>query len=265
MRLDNLIPYLDKWVDKQKPNTKKSYRNSLNNLARYFSDKDLTAMAISEYDGPNHDRRVLRRMLNLAHDLGLIDRQFKVVVQKEKQRDRYLVAEETDLLIETCTDPELRLAIQIAVWTGLRKNNILSLRWDQINFQKKEIRVVVKGDKPSVKPLSTELCEILNTYRIKSGKISDRVFGEGLFIDRKFKRLCRMLGWDDVVFHTLRHSFASRLVELGIHIVTIQDLLDHASITTTNRYTHVDDSLRRDAINRLSKGGGAIAEARNNL
>jgi len=63
-----------------------------------------------------------------------------------------------------------------------------------------------------------------------------------------FKGACRRAGITDLRFHDLRHTFASRLVEKGVDIETLKELLGHHSITITQRYIHSNDERKRAAV-----------------
>lgn len=243
------------WCNRQTPKTKQSYLNSLKNLKNYFKDKDVTALAISQYAGPNHDLRVLRRMLNLAVEWGYLEKAPKVHVKQEKERTRFLTHEEKQKLIRACGDPEIKLMVQVALLTGLRKSNVLSLKWEQIKFDLKEIHLQVKADKALKIPIPDDLITLLQNHRKGRLFISAKVF-EKTYIDKKFRKIADELGLNDIVFHSLRHSFASELVKNDVHIRVIADLLGHRDIRTTMRYTHVDMDSKREAVNSIK---GVIA------
>lgn len=252
--MNKIFDSFERWCKLQKPNTRKTYLNSLQNLKRHFEGRDLDALTIMEYQGPNHDLRVLRRMLNLAAEWELILKVPKIKVRKEKQRNRYLTVDEVNLLIGKCKDPNLGMIIAIAFLTGFRKENILSLTWKQIDFDSGKIKVVAKGEVELENPVPEELLSLLKQFRRSRSVISDRVFPDTTYIDKKFRRLCNRLGWRDVVFHTLRHSYASNLLAQEVDIRIIADLLGHKDLRTTMRYTHVSDELKRDAVKSLGKG-----------
>ena len=79
------------------------------------------------------------------------------------------------------------------------------------------------------------------------------VFSEN-YISKKFKQGCRLAGVSEKIhFHSLRHSFASNLVQRGVPIYTLQKLLGHSSVTTTEIYSHLSLDGLRDAVNVLNK------------
>src|SRR5215469_5165459 len=77
------------------------------------------------------------------------------------------------------------------------------------------------------------------------------------FVDLKagFKLACKKAGISGVTWHTLRHTFASRLVDRGVDIVTVKELLGHSSITVTMRYTHTNLESKRAAVEKLLQNG----------
>jgi site-specific recombinase XerD len=77
------------------------------------------------------------------------------------------------------------------------------------------------------------------------------------FVDLKagFALACRKAGITDVSWHTLRHTFASRLLDRGVDIVTVQQLLGHSTVVTTMRYTHTNLDSKRNAVARLEGFG----------
>lgn len=249
-----MFDHFERWCQLQNNNTRKSYLNSLQNLREYFKDKPIDALTILEYKGANHDKRVLRRMLNLAVEWELIPKAIKIKIVKERPRSRYLLPEEVRLLVSKCKDPNLAMIIKIAVLTGFRKQNILSLTWRQIDFDRGLIKVMAKGMREVENPIPQELLDELKEFRRSRPLISESVFPDTTYIDKKFRRLCNRLGWNDVVFHTLRHSYASELVKQGVHIRIIAELLGHKDLSTTMRYTHVSQDSKREAIKSLGKG-----------
>ena len=70
---------------------------------------------------------------------------------------------------------------------------------------------------------------------------------------KAFRTACKRAGVEGLRFHDLRHTFASRLVERGADIVTVQILLGHSTVTLTQRYTHSNDDRKRAAVELLSR------------
>lgn len=166
---------------------------------------------------------------------------------------RYLTREEETELYKQL--PEyLKLIVTVALHTGLRRGNILELRWEQINFDYKFIEVLKnKGNKKIQIPLS----ETLYNEFIKIRKDEGFVFVNpetGLpyqDIKKAFNSAKERAGIKDFRFHDLRHTVATRLVEKGIDLAVVQELLAHSNIQTTMRYAHPVPKRKLDAINAL--------------
>ncbi len=68
-----------------------------------------------------------------------------------------------------------------------------------------------------------------------------------------FKKATRLSGIPEVRLHDLRHTFATRLIESGVDIITVRDLLGHSQSAVTERYLHPNESLKRDAVDALTQ------------
>lgn len=146
---------------------------------------------------------------------------------------------------------------------GLRVSELVDLQISKLNFEEEYIRVIGKGNKERLVPIGPDaikfisiyLNEIRRTMTIKKGN-EDVVFlnrrGSKLtrvMIFTIVKNLAKQAGIKKVISpHTFRHSFATHLVEGGADLRVVQDLLGHASITTTEVYTHLDTDYLRSAI-----------------
>lgn len=146
---------------------------------------------------------------------------------------------------------------------GLRVTELVNLRISKLNFEEEYLSVVGKGNKERLIPIGPEaikfisiyLNEIRNTLPINKGQ-EDYVFlnrrGNALtrvMIFTIVKNLAKEAGINKTISpHTFRHSFATHLVEGGADLRVVQDLLGHASITTTEVYTHLDTDYLRSAI-----------------
>ena len=170
--------------------------------------------------------------------------------------------------LEAVRSPSCRMALATAYASGLRVSEVATLRVDQIDRARMLIHVVGKGDKERIVPLSQVLLEALEDYwrRYRPDKpwlfrgsapgraLSVRSIQYACIQARKAVRLGKR-----VTAHSLRHSFATHLLEAGTDLRTVQALLGHADISTTAIYTHVQRRVVTatqsplDAVGRLPK------------
>jgi integrase len=153
--------------------------------------------------------------------------------------------------------------VLLVMSTGLRRNEALSLRWDQVHLGSNP-RVTVtasyaKSNKTRRVPLNSEALAVLKKWK-KQGSGTGWVFAN-MVTGHRIQKLRR--SWPNLLvkadiqgfrFHDLRHDFASRLVMAGVDLPMIRDLLGHASITMTEKYSHVAPVALRQAVEELSNG-----------
>jgi integrase len=137
------------------------------------------------------------------------------------------------------------LGLMSAIHTGLRRSELLSLRWNNINFDHRLVTVEAayskSGEARSV-PMSLRLTETLR--QIKIANPSSLVFldSEGKpyrNVTTAFDSAAKRAGIQDFTFHNLRHTFASRLVMGGVDLTTMRELMGHKHIKMTLRYAHL--------------------------
>jgi integrase/recombinase XerD len=143
--------------------------------------------------------------------------------------------------------------------TGLRVSELLSLTFHSLDTEAGYVRVRGKGEKERIVPFAPvageALLEYLREARAKLGPRSDRIFlnrGGGELTRQGFwkllKELARQAGIESALSpHTLRHAFATHLLEAGMNLRSLQTLLGHADLATTQIYTHVTPGHLRDA------------------
>jgi integrase len=140
-------------------------------------------------------------------------------------------------------------------YTGLRVGELRNLCVADINFERRSIFVRQgKGQKDRVIPLAERLIMPLQTQC--TGKNSRDIVFEGLnhrSIYRVITKLAKACGLHGIHPHTLRHYFATRLVELGVNLRVVQELLGHADISTTAIYLDVSPKHLQGAIDALDK------------
>ena len=155
-----------------------------------------------------------------------------------------------------------RALLELAYSTGARISEVVGLDVDDLDVEPAtaSARLVGKGDKERVVPVGSFACAAVSAYLVRARPVL-AAGGRGtpaVFLNTRGARLSRQSAWavlrqaarragiaDDVSPHTLRHSFATHLLAGGADIRVVQELLGHASVTTTQIYTHVTpDSLR---------------------
>jgi integrase/recombinase XerD len=146
---------------------------------------------------------------------------------------------------------------------GLRVSELVNLKFSDIYFDEGFIRVLGKGNKQRLVPVSEQVEKEINLYAknirnhqtVKSGnenivflnRRGSRLTREMIFII--VKDLAKEIGLNKSISpHTFRHSFATHLIEGGANLRAIQEMLGHESITTTEIYTHLDQRFLREAI-----------------
>ena len=147
----------------------------------------------------------------------------------------------------------LKLIVKFALKEGARKEEILSLKWCNIDFNKDTIELLhTKSGKKRIIPLAKSLKKIL--LKLKEQSTSEYVFVNPatgkryVDIKKSFNSAVNASGLKKFRFHDLRHTFATRLIEKGVDIVVVKELLGHASITTTMIYVHSDAERKAKAI-----------------
>ena len=169
-----------------------------------------------------------------------------------------LSVEEIDALLsveEALTPMSLRdrAMIEIMYATGVRVSELVSLDIDDVDLDENFVRCMGKGSKERIIPVHDEAVEAVRVY-LQDGResLAGPAAGRALFVSRKGGRLTRQALWlilkgraqaagieRKITPHTLRHSFATHLLIGGAQLRHVQELLGHASITTTQVYTHL--------------------------
>lgn len=187
-----------------------------------------------------------------------------------------LTVEETERLIEATgreKNPAFRLRdramLELLYATGLRVSELLRLRPGDLNFQFKFLRTVGKGNKERMVPFHDCAGKAVLDY-MEGGRpvLLNQKSTETLFVNRFGRPLSRMGFWKilrkygliagitaELTPHTLRHSFASHLLANGVDLRILQELLGHASIATTEIYTHFDERRFRELFQKYHPRG----------
>lgn len=211
----------------------------------------------------NRELALLKRMFNLATNwdqfLGSNPVRKVKFFRELNTGSRILSPEEEERLLRSAF-PFLEDLIRFGLNTGLRVGEIFSLRWSNVDMEKSILNVFAqKTERTRTVPVNAEARKVLQVWA--QNKKNDFVFynhGTGKpFVDLKagFGLACRKAGIEGVTWHTLRHTFASRLVSRGVDIVTVQQLLGHSTVTVTMRYTHTNLDSKIAAVAKLGTFG----------
>lgn len=162
-------------------------------------------------------------------------------------------------------DQDFKDLVKCALLTGMRQGEILTLRWDAIDFERKVVTVrntvlfITKNKRQRLVPMRQLLWALLLKRRQNRG--GDYVFsrdGKVLpadYVTKRFKFYIRKAGLDDHLhFHSLRHTFASWLVREGAPIYEVQRLLGHSSTKVTEMYAHLRPQQLQQTVNRIQIG-----------
>jgi site-specific recombinase XerD len=168
--------------------------------------------------------------------------------RQDKRLPNVLSKSEVELILNTEKNPKHRLLLMLAYSSGLRVSEVVSLRREHIDFNRKTILVYTgKGRKDRYTLLSARAAQFIQsyctTYSIDGWLFPGQNSGTHLTIrsaQNIFEKCLQKTSIRKFVsIHSLRHTFATHLLESGIDIKYIQSLLGHTSLRTTERYTHV--------------------------
>lgn len=179
-----------------------------------------------------------------------------------------LTIEEIDRIIAqidlgTAEGQRNKAIIETLYSCGLRVSELVNLRFEDCFFEEGFVRVIGKGNKERLVPVSPSVIEEVGTYVATDRPLVPIKKGQEayVFLNRRGAQLTRVMIFTiiknlvtlagiqkNISPHTFRHSFATHLIEGGANLRAIQDMLGHESITTTEIYTHLDQRFLREAI-----------------
>jgi len=213
---------------------------------------------------------LLKRMFNIAIDEEYLEQnpaaKIKLYSEKDTIKERILTEEEEKKLLEA-SSPTLHSVLLIMLQSGLRPGEVFSLRWEQINFNLRVITVErTKSGKIRHIPMNKALFEELKSLKSSVNSKSPYVFlnektGKPITtVNKAFRAACKRAGLKGLRLYDARHTFASRLVRCGADIETVRSLLGHSDIKITQRYTHSNEAVKREAVELLSSKKGLACD-----
>jgi integrase len=165
--------------------------------------------------------------------------------KKARERDRRLDPGELQSLLQELQGNALVSSlVLLAIETGMRRGELVSMGWKDIDLQRRTVflRDTKNGESRMV-PLSTKAVSILQGLREIAGKASGPVFSlQPHSVTQAFQRACERAGIRDLRFHDLRHEATSRLFEKGLNMMEVSSITGHKTLSMLKRYTHLKAS-----------------------
>ena len=282
-RIEDFMVYLQ--IDKKySENTIDAYHHDLMRYYKYVNEiehKDFGAIKKKEIknylkylnDSGLDQRSVSRNISSIRsfYKFLLIEKYVKnnpsdllELPKRKKTLPQVLSMEEIDRLLDIpLTDPysyRNKAMLELMYATGLRVSELINLKLHDIDLSMAYVRTVGKGDKERIIPIGDVALNALKNYMenyrklLLKGKVTDALFlnNHGLGMTRQgfFKILKKLAKEKDIKTpfspHTLRHSFATHLLNNGADLRSIQELLGHSDISTTQIYTHISNQRLKE-------------------
>ncbi len=263
---------------------KRSYKRdelSLKTLIPFFKGRRLAQITPHLIEKYQRERKERVSGATVNRELALVKNMFSVAMRwgkavtnpvkqvkffhEEWKSPRILSEAEEERLLQN-TAPHLRPVIITALHTGMRKSELLSLKWDNVDFDKGIITLEAsntKSRKMRYIKMNRTLTDVLLNVRINSVG-TEYVFcnqrrepycmgNRGGSVRTAFRGALRRARIEKFRFHDLRHTCATRLAQAGATPVAVQHLLGHQSLQTTQRYFHVTEDHMRDTMDLLDR------------
>lgn len=264
-------------------NTKISYEKDILQYYTYlqkqqiFDLKEVTKKDVDtflvEYTNTKHSARTQARMIATMHSFYkflIVEGYVPVNIWENIKTPNlpqklpvYLTVEEVSLLLQgnekTLQDPldlRNRCMVGLLYATGIRVSELLAIRLEDIGYQGESIRIFGKGGKERLLPVHEVVLAEIQEYTKGLRLNLDKELSPYLFLNYNGKQMSRQGFWKiikkraklvgitkDISPHVLRHTFATHLIENGANLRLVQELLGHSAITTTQIYTHINQSI----------------------
>jgi integrase/recombinase XerD len=274
---DLIDQFLDAvWVEQGlSKNTLSAYSSDLRIFAKWLSDKsmldvekgDLSRFLAARYAAGIGNRSTARILSSLRRFYGYYIRENSLIIDptlliESPHIGRPLPISLSELDVELLLNaPEVtntngfrdKTMLEVLYATGLRVSELVGLKFEQISFRQGVVRIIGKGNKERLVPVGEEAMSWMEAYMIQARK---KLLGERqcdyLFVTNRGDGMTRQAFWHIIKRHakkagiskvlsphTLRHAFATHLLNHGADLRVVQLLLGHADLSTTQIYTHI--------------------------
>lgn len=279
LSFDEARKKFEAWADaSKKPGTAQAYRECLRRLAESFGGSPLSALSpflVERHkqqriqEGArvraNRELAVLKSLFNRCREWKLFEGENPVesvkLLKEPRQRLRFLEPEEEDRLLGECAEP-LRTLILVGTNCGLRlKSEALTLRWTDVDVARRTLTVAAayaKSGTSRTVSLNSVMLAALSRLPKRSEFVFAKPNGKPYHAIRGFRAACQRAGLSGVTPHSTRHTFATRLVENGVDLRTVQELGGWATLSLIQRYAHVSPSRKVEAVEGLVRNSPTL-------
>ena len=280
---------------RQSPNTIEAYCRDLSRFARFFSDKDLFDLTTNDIRGfllSLRDEELSTS--SIARSLSSIKSFYRYLFQDKQLKNNpaeiletpgrlrklpnVLSISDVEKLLN-CPDKGTVIGLrdqamlEVLYATGMRVSELVSVKGNNLDMLAGCLRTMGKGSKERIVPIGMVARKVLEDYLLNSRPVLAKGHKvEELFLTRRAKPMTRQGFWKilknyvkqcniktDVSPHTLRHAFATHLLDRGADLRSVQQMLGHSDISTTQIYTHVLDKRMLEVYDRFHpRGSGAF-------
>jgi integrase/recombinase XerC len=260
--------------------TIRGYRHDLEELSKFCKKENISQLEGIDYSylrgfiaslfDKNYSKATIERYISSLKSFykfltknGITDHNPSRLLRFPKKEKKLFNVFNIDNMLLLISKPDRKnpaglrdaLILELLYVTGLRVSELVGLNLIDIDFNGKRLRVMGKGKKERVIPLSDYHTGLISEYlKVRSGTCRNKeIVGGELLINKYGKRLTdrsvrrilekylKMAGLPSTYSpHSLRHTFATHLLESGADLRSIQELLGHSSIATTEKYTHLN-------------------------
>ena len=286
-KIPNLSDYIEQFLsigcNSYREGTKEIYERALYSFLDCVGNKKLSLISIKDIDEYKQAKLQIILPTTMNIYLRTLKSAFNKAVQWEilqrnpirniklcpvpQQTPQFFNLDHFKKLLHIVKEPWLSNAIQLAVFTGMRRSEITNLQWKHIDFSRELIYVEsdanfqTKTGKRRILPMNSYVLKLLQAMFLKrTGDYVIMLNGKkvrDIWLSRRFKQYIIKVNVDKSLhFHILRHTFASWLVQAGVPIYEVQALMGHSTIRVTQAYSHLIPKQLKTSVELIVPSNG---------
>lgn len=237
----------------------------LRNFVNYMGDIPLSSINVKKIEGYKYylkNERMFKssgvnielRHLSAAFSLAvkyeyIAKNPFKDVdkLKVPQKQPKYLTKQQAEMLLNSTKEDPIYHQIFLSLCTGARASEVVNLEWKDIDLNNKTLKIFGKGSKERTVPIPKILEDFLVLERNKTGKVCRKDIPANQ-LSKDFRKCADRVGLNRFTFHNLRDTYASWLVQKGVNILVIKELLGHGDISSTLLYAHLAPDNKFEAV-----------------